>query len=337
MKNDHPFMHQINGKGRPQVLVIGNGLERNCPPTTSDPKGRTGQLTWAQLVNAIKVDNCIALTDEEKEKLPFPLLYSLLSVPDPAPAKLDDQMIKDEETRLKTAMGQLSQDSTWRLDVLKTLGADHIMTTNYSYGLEQAFFPGKDFYNSKTRSYYRFNHNPEVKDGKRVREVCYRMHSGYLAHNDDGSEVGLWHIHGECSVSHGVVLGHDRYGRLLSRIEKICDAQNYDGMPDHPESYCFKSWPELFLYGDVYIIGLSYEISEFDLWWLLKRKQREQNADGRVYFYEEPDEASMVQKLMRAQGAVLPDVGAKAGDFDDFYQKAFTDILHKIAHNKNIL
>ena len=323
---DHPFMHQISGKGRPQVLLVGNGLERSCPPTSPDPKGKTGQLTWEQLIKAIKADNCITLTDEEKGKLPFPLLYSLLSVSDPAPAKLDDQMIKDEETRLKTAMGQLSQASTWRLDALKTLRADHIMTTNYNYGLEQAFFPGKDFFNSKIRSYYRFNLNPEVKDGKRVREVCYRMHSGYLARNEDGSEVGLWHIHGECSVSHGVVLGHDRYGRLLSRIEKISDSQKYDAILDDHAPVAFNSWPELFLYGDVYI--------EFDLWWLLKRKQREQNADGRVYFYEEPNDASLVQKMMRAHGAVLPNVGAKEGDFDEFYLKAFDDISRRIGHNK---
>lgn len=333
MKKAQPFMHPIRGKGRPQIVLIGNGLERKCPPTRPDPKGRTDQLSWADLLDRIKDENCLKLTKDEQEKLPFPLLYSLLSVPDPAPAKLDEEMIKAEESRLKEALGQLSQASTWRLDALKTLGADHILTTNYNYGLEQAFLPGKDFFSSGTRSYYRFNHSTETKNGKPVREVCYRLHTGYLARNEDGGDVGLWHIHGECSVSHGVVLGHDRYGRLLSRIEKLCDSQKYDDMPDGLEPVAFRSWPALFLYGDVYIVGLNFALSEFDLWWLLKRKQREQKADGRVFFYEQPDPASLSQKMLRAHGAILPDVGAKKGDFDDFYKKAFEDIATRIRSN----
>ena len=327
-------MHPLRGKGRPQIVLIGNGLERDCPPTKPDPKGRTGQLSWDALLDKIKDKNCMELTPDERKNLPFPLLYSLLSVPDPAPATLDDTMIKAEEARLKDAMGQLSQASTSRLDELKNLGADHILTTNYSYGLEQAFLAGKDFFNSNTRSKYRFNLTTETKNGKPVREVCYRLHTGYLAQNEDKSDVGLWHIHGECSVSHGVVLGHDRYGRLLSRIEKLCDSQNYDDMPDGSEPVAFRSWPALFLYGDVYIVGLSLALSEFDLWWLLKRKQREQKADGRVFFYEQPDAASLSQKMLRAHGAVLPSVGAMAGDFDDFYKKAFEDIAEKIKSNK---
>lgn len=334
MKKAQPFRHPLFGEGRPQIVLIGNGLERECPPTSPDPKGRTNQLSWNALLDKIKVENCMELTTDERKNLPFPLLYSLLSVPDPAPATLDDTMIKAEERRLKEAMGQLSQASTWRLDKLKTLGADHILTTNYSYGLEQAFLPRKDFSNSNTRSYYRFNLTTETKNGKPVREVCYRLHTGYLAQNEDGSDVGLWHIHGECSVSRGVVLGHDRYGRLLSRIEKLCDSQNHDNMPDGLEPVPFRSWPALFLYGDIYIVGLSLALSEFDLWWLLKRKQRERKADGRVFFYEHPDAASLSQKMLRAHGVVLPNVHAEAGDFNDFYKKALTDIAARIKSNR---
>ena len=84
---------------------------------------------------------------------------------------------------------------------------------------------------------------------------------------------------------------------------------------------------------NVYIVGLNFALNEFDLWWLLKRKQREQKADGRVFFYEQPDPASLSQKMLRAHGAILPDVGAKKGDFDDFYKKAFEDIAARIRSN----
>lgn len=334
MKKTALFSYSIKGAGRPQILLIGNGLELGCEPTVPDPKGVKAQLSWDELVAAISVDGCAKMPESEEEKLPFPLRYSLLSVPEPAPSITDSKMLNDEENRLKSAMKRLSQNSNSRLDTLKTLGADHIFTTNYSYGLEQSFFPGKDFFSTKVRSSHRFNLNPQTKNGQPAREVSYRLHTGYLAQNSDGSKVGLWHIHGECSISRGVVLGHDRYGRLLSRIEKLCDSQNYYAISKKRGKVAFNSWPELFLYGDVYVVGFGFNLSEFDLWWLMKRKQRERMGTGRVYFYEHPDPASLTQKMMRAHGAELPDVGAKPGDYNDLYMNAFTDIAKRIAENK---
>ena len=40
---------------------------------------------------------------------------------------------------------------------------------------------------------------------------------------------------------------------------------------------------------------------------------------------------------MRAHGAELPDVGATAGDYDDFYKKAFADIAERIKKIKHPL
>ena len=152
MKNAPDFSYNITDDRRPQVLLIGNGLERGCKPTNPDPKGVNEQLSWDKLVAAVSVDGCISLSDDEKKHFPFPLMYSILSVKNPAPSMLSNQMINEEENRLKSAMNRLSQSSTRRLDMLKTLGADHILSTNYSYGLEQAFFCGKDFFNPRVRT-----------------------------------------------------------------------------------------------------------------------------------------------------------------------------------------
>ena len=330
-----PFLHALKGPNRPQVLLIGNGLERECAPSLPDPKGRVNQLDWSQLVKDISAPNCLELTDAEKKNTPFPLLYSLLSVSHPAPRKLDKDAICAEEKRLKDALDRLSQVSTIRLDELKNLGADHILSTNYSYGLEQSFFPGQDFFSSNVRSRHRFNLNPIKRNGKPVREVYYRLHSGYLAKNQNNTCVGLWHIHGECSVPYGVVLGHDRYGRLLSRIEENCNRQDYKHILNNPVNVEYKSWPQLFLYGDVYILGFGFDQSEFDLWWLLKRKQRERYADGCTFFYEFPNSMSLKQKMLAAHGVEIVDVGATFGNYDELYEKAFADICKKINERKN--
>ena len=91
---------------------------------------------------------------------------------------------------------------------------------------------------------------------------------------------------------------------------------------------------ELFLYGDIYIVGFGFDLCEFDLWWLVKRKQRERMGTGRVYFYEQHNPNSLTQKMMRAHGAELLDIGATAGDYEDFYKKAFSDIAKRIREKK---
>ena len=275
MRRTASFIYATRGKGRPQIVLVGNGLEY-----------ASGQPSWEKLIDRLRVPDCLMLSKEMEEKIPFPLLYVLLSSHSPAFSQLTKADIQEEEGRLADAMRELKHVSNPGLDILPTLGADHIFTTNYSYCIENAFMPDKDFLSPNVRSRYRFNLSPLKENGKIGQEKNYRLHTGYLAKNKDGNPVGIWHIHGECTVSRGVVLGHDRYGRLISRIESICKSQSY---PEDETDYVhkqFTSWPELFLYGDIYIIGLGYWLCDFDLWWLLRRKQRERFADGKVYFYD---------------------------------------------------
>lgn len=133
MNNKSLFSYNITDSNRPQVLLIENGLELDCEVTSSDFRGVSKQLTWAELVDEITVEKNF---DIDKKDKPFPLLYSILSVPNPAPSTLGRNMIFEEEKRLQSAMNKLSQSSTWRLDALKNPSMDHILTTNYSYGLD---------------------------------------------------------------------------------------------------------------------------------------------------------------------------------------------------------
>ena len=59
MKKNPSFTYNISNSKRPQILLIGNGLERGCKSTIPDPKGATNQLTWDELVNAISVEKCV--------------------------------------------------------------------------------------------------------------------------------------------------------------------------------------------------------------------------------------------------------------------------------------
>lgn len=151
--------------------------------------------------------------------------------------------------------------------------------------------------------------------------------------------MGVWHIHGECSVPNGVVLGHDRYGRLLNRIVKCCGEIDYDNHVRDKTHYDFRSWPELFLFGDIYVLGFGFADCEFDLWWLLRRKQRERYGDGRVYYYDHnPEDSSDThQLLLDAHGVEMIRnrySDGKMGTFRAFYEEAMNDIQSRIQNRR---
>ncbi len=318
------FRYPPTGAGRPQVLLLGNGLER-----------AEGQPDWWALVDSLRRPKRAPLSEAERAAPPFPLLYQLLSTPEPAPSRMDAAAVTEEERRLAAGLKKLRHQSNPLLDRLPALGADHILTTNYSYCLEAAFFPGLDFTRSAARSGKRFCLLPPDEDGKRPRETAYRLHTGYAARNADGC-VGLWHIHGEVSVPRGVVVGHDRYGRLVSRMVAVCGAETLHHRES--ESRVFRSWPELFLFGDVYVLGQGFALCEHDLWWLLRRKQRERYADGRVYFYDNGDERKpdvrLRRRLLEAHGVLVDPDHVRNPDYTVFYRAAMDAIAARIRANR---
>ena len=314
MPRNKAFEYPLRGPGRPQILLLGNGLEYE-----------SGQRSWSQLVEDLTLPENRNITDVDK--LPFPLRYELLSTPQHVTSPLTKNAIENEETRLSNAMGKLVSESNPLLDMVPSLHMDHILTTNYSYCLEKAFFPSYNFQRANVRSKFRCYLTDK-------REVEYRLHTGYFCENVGTSGTCIWHIHGECSVPQGIILGHDRYGRILSRIINCCNELSPRIGRSHRDTLTLISWPELFLVGDIYILGFGFDESEFDLWWLLRRKQREKYADGRVYYYDKSlaDEKDNVRYLLlRANGVNILSLGAdKYTPFNPFYHLAMQDIKRRV-------
>lgn len=112
MLHNISFCHALKGRFRPQIVLVGNGLERN-----------SGQPSWETLVNSITVPDCIKLTEQQKKETPFPLLYEILSSHSPSPHILAKEEIDAEESRLAAAMKQLKHTSNEILDLLPSLDA----------------------------------------------------------------------------------------------------------------------------------------------------------------------------------------------------------------------
>lgn len=327
MNRQVSFVYPIKGPGRPQILLIGNGLEY-----------KSGQRSWDRLVRDLTLPEKRRMS--EVESLPFPLRYELLSTPSDVAIPMKCEDILQEERRLADAMRTMVHKSNPLLEKLPELQMDHIFTTNYSYCLEQAFFPCRNFGSGRTRSKFRFYLQDKDDKAFRMREVHYRLHTGYYfpAGPNTPQGTGLWHIHGESSVPQGIILGHDRYGRLLARIVQCCQSMVKRAAKKEEGKLTFHSWPGLFLFGDVYILGFGFDACEFDLWWLLRRKQREHNGDGKVYFYDKPpfDESKKTHhSLLQANGVEIRTVGATEGtDYDAFYAAAIRDIRQTVEQRR---
>lgn len=335
------FQYSLNDGQTPKILLLGNGLERY-----------SNQKSWEELLKVITHSHSIAApfiqeppesasgTDrklfdkrlEEFKKIPFPLQYILLSSPslDKIPRPKIER--NNEKQKLKEAISKLSCRSNRFLKQLPSLQADHILTTNYSYCIESGF--DFNFSTDKERRKYLRYTSPK-------KEKAYRLHTCYQDPSKNSSAI--WHIHGEAAITGSIVLGHDRYGRLISEI-----VQELKPEIDMTVSLVsLNSWPKLFLFGDIYVLGFSFDPSEFDLWWLLQRKQNETKGSGQVYFYEisppEGFELSTNPKIMllRALGVQLLDMGLSWADpreskevYMDFYQRALDNIKQKIAASK---
>lgn len=338
MDKEIRFVHSLRGRGRPQILLIGNGVERAY-----------GSAGWDKLMDLIDVRKFSKEIRDEINKLPFPVRYELLATFENAPASFSQDDMDAEEKRMAAAMSTLlpSRDTRQKeknenhnglFKWLPILGVDHIFTTNYSYCPEEGYYPDREFEKKSVRENLRFNLNPQKdKKGRPCRENRFRLHSGYLVRTSgkNAKEVGIWHIHGECGAPTSVILGHDKYGRLLKRIISVCDDEiKYKERIKGHDTYEFRSWPELFLFGDVYVVGFGFAECEFDLWWLLRRKQREIYADGKVYFYEHDirDVPSAKQMLLSAHGAEIRynEFSGKDDKFREFYEQAFDDIRKNV-------
>lgn len=284
-KKDVTFEYPICGKGRPQVILIGNGLER-C----------MGQYSWEDLLNNLQHPSSLIVPllkqdareqNEQKRiitRVPFPLRYELYCSDGRDGIPQSKQNAEAEYKRFFNAIKRLSNEPNILLQQMTTLGADHIFTTNYSYSLENSFgFLDADKKKIAPCSRELSAHRLYLSS---IKEVRYRLHTCYaFGHTDTHPPLGVWHIHGETSVPKGIVLGHDGYGRMLGKITEECRKTGNWALVEQ-NKHSFTSWPELFLFADIYVLGFSFDLSEFDLWWLLKRKQQERRSDGQIYFYE---------------------------------------------------
>ncbi len=305
----------------PQVLLLGNGLNR-CYKGDS----------WDDLLKRITINKTIPADLD----CPMPL-QAIIRTNDSV-----DISLKEHQ---KEFYGSVTSEE--HRDLLKRLlgiGFDHILTTNYSYELECAALEQEKGGKSRVEriSDYALKKHLSHTDAVEKADGKFNLHTYYEFENGE-KQNKIWHIHGEARKPNSIILGHYYYGSLLKRYFQIFDKRKnkYAEYQKEGKRVPIESWLDAFILGDVYVLGFGYDLSEFDLWWLLNRKKREKAEVGRVYFYEisEPknsEDFSIKSALLEVMGTKLETLGMTRKSKDDndsyrpFYQAAVADIAEKV-------
>ncbi len=308
---------------RPTVLLFGNG-----------PLRAFGGESWDEFLASMRRREDLPQGVEfvKKIKCPEPLKAIIITGDD-----VDHAMEEKCEDLLRRPL--IGEELYKMLCQFLSVGFDHIITTNYTYEIENVLTYPHPITMSRLYS---------ISRGlARARGHKHLVHS-YNSVTFGGVENKVWHIHGELSRPGSTVIGHYYYGNMLFRIKEEADRVSKKQEPGEEQ----QSWVEAFLYGDIYCVGFGFGLSELDMWWLLNRKARETRNEGKLYFYdpnpvgynEKRDLLSQLHSRSTGEPIVeMLDLGfslsgegegkrIENGDFRDFYAAVIEDLKNRIVH-----
>ena len=276
---------------RPKVLLLGNGINN-----------WSEYHSWTDLLIDLCDDPKIKeylQNDSQKKTLPMSM-QAVLATGDDILGAIKRYNTGQKYKKVNPFYGRItSEKQVHALQRLLEAGFDCILTTNYSYELE---FAAKQI-ESVTSDY-------QIKT--LADSFVKPIENKYLVRSFNrvefnGKENRIFHIHGEARKPNSIVLGHDYYARLLSKLiqESNSKGNQYLNNQRKNTNQTIDSWIDLFLLGDVYILGFGFDFAEVDLWWLLNRKKNEKADHGDVIFYDiwedKINERNMMLELMNVK------------------------------------
>ena len=267
------------------ILLVGNGINRAFEKSDESFVAKRENwnfegMSWESIIKQLAFNNGNDIEYSDISNLPMPM-----------------QIITATKDNVDTAMKALSESMCSEVisdekmmfcKKLLSLPMHDIITTNYTYELEQAsgIFPNKNAY-YKAREY--------------TKKVTKTEDNFRLYTYSDLKSVSkrLWHIHGDAASPKSVVMGHYWYGKLLKKIEERVShfLKIHESSRGKNEKHLNLSWVDSFLKNDVYILGFGFDTSELDLWWLACCKKRH-FPDTKIHFYTDKQELDKGFKAM---------------------------------------
>lgn len=303
------------------VLLLGNGLNW------------AGQgPSWSELLDALRKET--RYSADLHESTPFPLLYEELY--------LHGLRCGVSEKALLGVVAEHTKriSRTPLVERLSTLPIQHLLTTNYDLATELGFL-GK-----------------EGASAAPVKESRYSLFRRQQA----GARV-VWPIHGEARTAKSIMLGYEHYSGYLEQMRRyVTRGVRYQdrrqrslvkSLGDPKGLDMIRSWVDFFFTKHVIIAGLSLDVQELHLWWLLTYRARriaegkKFAGGGRVTFVHPPlpepigndpnevtgriGRAQRVRRLLVAAGVTLAEVSATNPTDRTVHFNAVLDEVERLA------
>lgn len=285
------------------VLLLGNGLNNV-----------TASYKWKNLISDLSNHLDVSFPENFKD-IPFPLLYEEIYF-----KGLKEKRI--EESQLRSFISQkitnIAPGSGY--ENIKALQFQNIITTNYDYNIERSL----GFEDNKLKN------NGFIKESRYSVFRCMT----------DG-RINVWHIHGENHLPNTIILGYEHYSGQLQHLRNyaITGSSNQYRKEVQPLNNRLKegndtiqSWLDLFLTKNVYIVGLSLDFVEIDIWWAityrarLKLEKRLPIENSIYYYFPGKYEDSSKSKLEVLSANEIHTTKIGENHDKNYYAQVFEDI-----------
>ncbi|WP_294185774.1 SIR2 family protein [uncultured Sphingobacterium sp.] len=223
------------------TLLVGNDINNISPG-----------ISWSDLLTNIKEK--YKVSSLENGLKPFPMLYEEIFL-----GAIKKQHINERELKsyISDCVSKIKQNEIHQL--IREIPIKNIITTNYDFSLE--------------------GQNSTPNTGL-IRETTYSI---FRRHESERKTY--WHIHGDCLNPSSINLGYEHYcGQLQKMRDYVVNGTNYSSETVYKDSLMkrlnqkkrteLQSWIDLFFTQDIHIFGLSLDLVEIDLWWLLTYRAR---------------------------------------------------------------
>ena len=161
----------------------------------------------------------------------------------------------------------------------------------------------------------------------------------------------IFPIHGEYAAPKSIMIGYDHYCGSLGKLDDFFKGnyayqQNEQVIKLPKLTTRLKDeekrldmgmyWPDYFFTHNIHIIGLSLQLVETDLWWVLNKRSRimhfTDSIRNEIYFYGDPDKQTT--KLLETFGVNVVRVAAKEpkgqAEWDEAYRIMMAEMQQRI-------
>ena len=231
-----------------------------------------------------------------------------------------------EETQTLIALNLRSQTPHELLKQLVFMDFDAVITTNYTYEIEDALFEGK------WSEYKRKKCHTTLYGSTQAKHNIFKCN---LIKTKEGRTVPVFHVHGELARKKSLILSYYSYAKSINLLVDMSKRRNnvYEEHQQTGKELVCEGWLDYFILGDVYALGFGFDLSEFDIWWALERKNRENANTGKMHAYMISKQIENEKSVMlRAMGAEEKFISVK-DDYDEAYINAIKQIKESLTYH----